>query len=840
MKETVMDANQTVRAAFNVFHWMHTIDVYYRCIEAVDFVAKKCDKNSNNLKTRLNTQDCRNNPIQKSNRSTLLLLSSRKQQYPLIAGTSPYKNSARFNPPDTAKSTSKSVIGQRVCSAKMIRIKQLQNQLADAHFHLNELSNENKLLKAIQKRQDAALKRYEGTNAELPRIINTHHEDLRVLQTKHKKLRSQYKEKCEQLKEKENELHSLQTQNKKLLQLSKDRHLGEREKLQTQVFDLSHRISQQDETIQTLKRKLALETKYLKHQLHAELVKHKETQKTLQDTQEKLKKFEQLNKQREKQYYEASNLAYFNRERAAISSQSLTNLSETRSENVIKGVVSFRRRPSQAATGQSLPALNRPTSITRSQSQETPQKTNREVPSPICETFLNFEQIKNFSLQKPQTSPALQRASFSTSRGSVRDSPIKESEEAEASENSNGTEGKFKRTYELPKSLKKEFGYLSDEDKDTNDQESFEKAEASIDLTTRSRLLHARLVSSATEGLRTTKTQVSSRSRSLTKENMDNIVENDRETKYDRDSVITVISRDMLKDDLDIDNTNSNSDLESEIELPVEFHADEDENVIRKSDINIDEAELAKQSNTSSHLSSLFTKLYNPSNPSNESKKDKDDTEAIVSSKNEKSEFKSVNGLLIHPQSIKEDVDIDKLLAQKSIPKEIFSKTPWDNDRYTTSLSKEAKQSSVLDRFVSSSQKDETTDKAEKPSDDLSPELEEIKLPESNVKSNKSNNVFDYDSVKESDSKSETEQKTGSENSKTFDKAKLLAAIKAIDDNENIEFIDQKTRRNSASNRLQITENLYRGIPTHSKKKSDIMKELFSDTKLDNNKNSKD
>ena len=74
--------------------------------------------------------------------------------------------------------------------------------------------------------------------------------------------------------------------------------------------------------------------------------------------------------------------------------------------------------------------------------------------------------------------------------------------------------------------------------------------------------------------------------------------------------------------------------------------------------------------------------------------------------------------------------------------------------------------------------------------------------------------------------------KVTSENDKSsFDKAKLLAAMKAIDDNENIEFIDQKARRNSASNRLQITENLYRGVPTHSKKKNDIMKELFSDAK---------
>lgn len=38
---------------------------------------------------------------------------------------------------DQPKSHDKSVLGQRVMSAKMLRFKQLQNQLADAHYHLN-------------------------------------------------------------------------------------------------------------------------------------------------------------------------------------------------------------------------------------------------------------------------------------------------------------------------------------------------------------------------------------------------------------------------------------------------------------------------------------------------------------------------------------------------------------------------------------------------------------------------------------------------------------------------------------------------------------------------------
>lgn len=65
------------------------------------------------------------------------------------------------------------------------------------------MATENKLLKTLQRRQDLALRKYEGTNAELPRIINTHHEELRILQSKYKNLKCQHRSNCELLKQKE-------------------------------------------------------------------------------------------------------------------------------------------------------------------------------------------------------------------------------------------------------------------------------------------------------------------------------------------------------------------------------------------------------------------------------------------------------------------------------------------------------------------------------------------------------------------------------------------------------------------------------------------------------------
>lgn len=76
--------------------------------------------------------------------------------------------------------------------------------------------------------------------------------------------------------------------------------------------------------MQLLHRKLALETKSLKHQLHVEISKHKETQKTLQETTEKLKSLECLLDNREKRLYYNDQLPIYKEKN--LGSHSLTNL----------------------------------------------------------------------------------------------------------------------------------------------------------------------------------------------------------------------------------------------------------------------------------------------------------------------------------------------------------------------------------------------------------------------------------------------------------------------------------------------------------------------------------
>ncbi|CAG4966526.1 unnamed protein product [Parnassius apollo] len=224
------------------------------------------------LMPEVKSKDLRKESVESvySSNSRLNLLSKRKRMVPLTIEMSSH-----------SMGKGDRYVTQRVLSAKTHRVKQLQNQLADAHYHLQELSNENRVLRALQKKQEIALQRYENSNAELPQILNSHNEEMRVQQSKYKQLKQQHKETAMRLKERDMQLQQLRDEHQHLLELSKDKNLLEREKLQAQVNELTAKVQQQNETISMLQRRIALEAKNFKHQLQNEINKHKDTRHDL-------------------------------------------------------------------------------------------------------------------------------------------------------------------------------------------------------------------------------------------------------------------------------------------------------------------------------------------------------------------------------------------------------------------------------------------------------------------------------------------------------------------------------------------------------------------------------
>ncbi|XP_066254132.1 putative leucine-rich repeat-containing protein DDB_G0290503 [Euwallacea similis] len=172
-------------------------------------------------------------------------------------------------------------VKQRVMSATMLKIKQLQSQLSDANYHLSEVARENRTLKTLQKRQDTVLSKYESTNADFPRLIHSHEEEVRALTEGSKKLKITVRSLTAQLKQKENELKKAKGQLIHLEKLDRDKHLIEREKLGEMLNDCKIKLEKCENQVTVLNRKLMLESKIFKQRLNTEIAKHRQTQKEL-------------------------------------------------------------------------------------------------------------------------------------------------------------------------------------------------------------------------------------------------------------------------------------------------------------------------------------------------------------------------------------------------------------------------------------------------------------------------------------------------------------------------------------------------------------------------------
>lgn len=113
--------------------------------------------------------------------------------------------------------------------------------------------NEIRRLKMMERRQENALSKYEGTHAQLPQVIKSYSEDIRSLQTRLKYMKNSNRDLENRNRLISTELFDVQKQHKHLLDLTKNKQLGEREKLSNQLEEAENIIKQQETKYQVHK-----------------------------------------------------------------------------------------------------------------------------------------------------------------------------------------------------------------------------------------------------------------------------------------------------------------------------------------------------------------------------------------------------------------------------------------------------------------------------------------------------------------------------------------------------------------------------------------------------------
>lgn len=141
------------------------------------------------------------------------------------------------------------LVTKRLLSARLLKISELKNALAELRAHTDELQRENRLLRQLQLRHEKALQRYSDTESEISQLISRHNNETHVLRERLR--RSQERERVAErsYKEADMQLQRCRSQLKKLQQLADDQHLWEREELtrklsqaQAKAQESEHRI----------------------------------------------------------------------------------------------------------------------------------------------------------------------------------------------------------------------------------------------------------------------------------------------------------------------------------------------------------------------------------------------------------------------------------------------------------------------------------------------------------------------------------------------------------------------------------------------------------------------
>ncbi|XP_006870901.1 PREDICTED: lebercilin-like protein [Chrysochloris asiatica] len=164
----------------------------------------------------------------------------------------------------------RNALAHRIMSARLCKIKELKNDLADIHRKLEATIIENQFLKQLQFRHLKAIGKYENSQNNLPQIIIKHQNEVKNLRQLLRKSQEKERTVSRKLRETDNELLRTKDALQALQKLAEDKNLAEREELTQNLSVLTTKLEANDKRIQSLEKQLRLSKKAFNQQLAVE------------------------------------------------------------------------------------------------------------------------------------------------------------------------------------------------------------------------------------------------------------------------------------------------------------------------------------------------------------------------------------------------------------------------------------------------------------------------------------------------------------------------------------------------------------------------------------------
>ncbi|XP_060226102.1 lebercilin-like protein [Meriones unguiculatus] len=210
-------------------------------------------------------------------------------------------NASFFNSQIQTIAKRRDAMTHRILSARLHKIKELKNELADIHRKLEATLIENQFLKQLQLRHLKAIGKYVNSQNNLPQITVKHQNEVKSLRQLLRK--SQEKERTVSRKLRETDSDLLRTKDalQALQKLSEDKNLAEREELTQRLTILTAKMEANDKKIQNLEKHLRLNNQSFGRQLAKENRKTLAAQTATKNLQGQVKQLQQKLKEKDRE-----------------------------------------------------------------------------------------------------------------------------------------------------------------------------------------------------------------------------------------------------------------------------------------------------------------------------------------------------------------------------------------------------------------------------------------------------------------------------------------------------------------------------------------------------------
>ncbi|XP_050018085.1 lebercilin-like protein [Alexandromys fortis] len=189
----------------------------------------------------------------------------------------------------------------RILSARLHKIKELKNELADTRRKLEATATENQILKQLQLRHAKAIGRYVSSQDSLPQVTVRHQNEVRSLRQLLRKSQEKERAVARKLRETDSELLRTRDALQALQKLSEDKSLAEREELTHRLTVLTAKMEANDKKIQNLEKQLRLNNRSFGRQLAKENRKTLTAQTATKTLQGEVRQLQQKLKEKDRE-----------------------------------------------------------------------------------------------------------------------------------------------------------------------------------------------------------------------------------------------------------------------------------------------------------------------------------------------------------------------------------------------------------------------------------------------------------------------------------------------------------------------------------------------------------